>query len=1240
MADEKITLVIAGKDEATPALQAVAQAISEVGAEAEKAKAETEALDAAAAGLTELGSDTARAVPATEALTAAQQKLLASIQRAADGVGKSRAELLSYKAAQAGISEQAEQYIFRLRAEEQAQKNTAASIKKTEAEAKALAAALRTVSKVEQSPAVREIKKVEEAMRALERAAKDTGKDYSEALASGRARIAALQQPDAAAPVSGVTGGLGSLKAVAGPLAGVLAGLFAVDRIARYIVEVDNLHRSFVAVTGSAGGAARELAFVTATANRLGIEVGAAGKAYAGLLAAARGTPLEGEPARRVFESVASAMSKLGRDSSETEGALLALQQMLSKGVVQAEEFTGQLAERIPGAAQATARELGLTTQGLQQMIQAGQVLPSELLPALAAGLEKSFAGQKDNVRGFAAEWTAFTNAVSLTIGEFGQMEGVSSAFSKTLAGARYLVAQMGFQLALTIDLLGRAGKASADVAFLLTHIPKSLSEARENFAQYQADLKRSLTEPTPLVKKFAEEMAKAAGEITGMAQTAQDSGGKLKTAASGTEALAQSTLKLRLEAIQAGQALEKQEKNQERALENVRLQNQATQALVASTGTQVEIAQAAVQAQQAELQAAVHLADTKRQQAEAAQRLASALKQQLAAQTEALPQQKQMLDNARAEAEAKTLEADKSRLLVQQMGAELEKRQTAVTLARDNAASVAQFRQELDAANAALKNAGNDGDAYARAQSAQVQATLRYRDALSDLVSALGRVSDAQKRQGDLLKQQQAIALQQLDIEAARAENAGQQDRLSALAIDKARLLAQQKGQLAKQAAAELEAEEKLAAAKVQEVEASAKSAEQKQAEIAAIKDGVQAKALAVQADNLAAEQAQVNADKVIAAERAKQGAMAETVSDMDDMAAASDRASKSTVRASYQAQLGIKLTDTAVQQLAQSWLGALPTTPVQAAAAEVAAIGGQINELRDSLASMPGEFHAAFEPMFQALQAGQAIASQRQAVLEAVANVDALGEAWFRAGGQVADTASAADFANQSLAQLDAADLSQLDGAVSALKSRFAAFKSQIDGALAALKGMGDSILENMLRQNGQLEALENLQYKKQLEQAAELRAKGGEAAEAEYQRTVQLLELEHQQALKNIKEQAAAKAQAEAEAQKNKLDAAAKQGATASELQKLRDAATGADAQKNQDLAALLSKINSAQFAGRQQQLGLAGAGDARAQTGSGPQQVNITFDVNASELLTEASIRKNIVPVLNNILRRGG
>ena len=53
----------------------------------------------------------------------------------------------------------------------------------------------------------------------------------------------------------------------------------------------------------------------------------------------------------------------------ESEGAFKALEQMLSKGKVSAEELRGQLGERIPGAFQIAARAMGMTTSELDKFM-------------------------------------------------------------------------------------------------------------------------------------------------------------------------------------------------------------------------------------------------------------------------------------------------------------------------------------------------------------------------------------------------------------------------------------------------------------------------------------------------------------------------------------------------------------------------------------------------------------------------------------------------------------------------------------------------------------------------------------------------------------------------------------------------------------------------------------------------------------------------------------------------------
>lgn len=189
-------------------------------------------------------------------------------------------------------------------------------------------------------------------------------------------------------------------------LAGVIGGI-SVAQLAREIfqagVAMDALQRSFVAISGSQAMAASEMGFLREEAERLGQSFYDLAPQYKQLAAAARGTALEGEQARKIFSSITGAAAALGLGAAETGGALNALSQMISKGNVQAEELRGQLGERLPGAFSLAAKAMGVSTQELNKMLDNGQVLAVDLLPKLAAELER--------VYGVAAQTAALESA-------------------------------------------------------------------------------------------------------------------------------------------------------------------------------------------------------------------------------------------------------------------------------------------------------------------------------------------------------------------------------------------------------------------------------------------------------------------------------------------------------------------------------------------------------------------------------------------------------------------------------------------------------------------------------------------------------------------------------------------------------------------------------------------------------------------------------------------------------------
>lgn len=205
-----------------------------------------------------------------------------------------------------------------------------------------------------------------------------------------------------------------SLRGLAVTAAGSLAVGTALAALARGFVvaniESDKLAKGLRAVTGSSTAASLEMDYVRGVASRMGISVADAGNAYLSLAAAAKGTVLEGKASKDVFEAVSLAMGKLGKSSADAAGALLAIQQSISKDKISAEELTQQLGERLPGATKAFADSLGKTTAELMAMMANGE-LTTAMWEQFAAQLNKIYNdGQK--IDGLTSAWGRFKNQI------------------------------------------------------------------------------------------------------------------------------------------------------------------------------------------------------------------------------------------------------------------------------------------------------------------------------------------------------------------------------------------------------------------------------------------------------------------------------------------------------------------------------------------------------------------------------------------------------------------------------------------------------------------------------------------------------------------------------------------------------------------------------------------------------------------------------------------------------------
>ncbi len=257
----------------------------------------------------------------------------------------------------------------------------------------------------------------------------------------------------------------GTLRQLRGALAVLGVGVL-VREAAQAGLALERMERGLLAATGSAEGAGAAMAFVRSESQRLGLDLASAGAQFAALSAAARGTALEGAGARDIFSAVAEASVVMGLSADQTAGALTAIQQIISKGTVSAEELRGQLGERLPGAFQIAARAMGVTTAELGNMLQAGEVAAEQMLPRFAAELRKTFgAALPDAINSSQAAINRFRTQVFEAQAAFAR-SGFLDGLTEGLAGfstalndpqVRDGLAALGQGLGNLIALAGRA---------------------------------------------------------------------------------------------------------------------------------------------------------------------------------------------------------------------------------------------------------------------------------------------------------------------------------------------------------------------------------------------------------------------------------------------------------------------------------------------------------------------------------------------------------------------------------------------------------------------------------------------------------------------------------------------------------------------------------------------------------------------------------------------------------------
>lgn len=144
------------------------------------------------------------------------------------------------------------------------------------------------------------------------------------------------------------------------------------------------------AVVGQSAEAQNEQwQYMVGLANKLGIELGVVTTSYTKFAVAANAVGIGMQETRYIYESVAKAGRVFALSSDDMNGVFKALEQMLSKGQVYAEELRGQLGERLPGAVALFAKGMGMSVQELTKALELGTVRSEDVINFARANAEQ-----------------------------------------------------------------------------------------------------------------------------------------------------------------------------------------------------------------------------------------------------------------------------------------------------------------------------------------------------------------------------------------------------------------------------------------------------------------------------------------------------------------------------------------------------------------------------------------------------------------------------------------------------------------------------------------------------------------------------------------------------------------------------------------------------------------------------------------------------------------------------------
>ena len=221
---------------------------------------------------------------------------------------------------------------------------------------------------------------------------------------------------------SSITGLGKTVKSVAGMIVGGLGLNFLVNQFKETATQMSVVKATLENVSNGFKEYSENMEFIKRISKEYGQDMMSLTNGFAKFHAAAKQTSLSLDQQRDIFEALTRAAGAYHLSADQTSNVMLAVEQMLSKGKVAAEELRRQLGNSLPGAFNLMAQAAGAagitvngTTAELESAMKAGKVMSEDVLPHFAQILNATtqaanFDSLQSSLNRFKNSWAEFVD--------------------------------------------------------------------------------------------------------------------------------------------------------------------------------------------------------------------------------------------------------------------------------------------------------------------------------------------------------------------------------------------------------------------------------------------------------------------------------------------------------------------------------------------------------------------------------------------------------------------------------------------------------------------------------------------------------------------------------------------------------------------------------------------------------------------------------------------------------------